>query len=492
MFDITELVKSVPNRDSSWEQIEYIPLEKLLPDPDNFYSMAGIEELAANIETAGLQQPLRVYVNPESPECYTILSGHRRNSALQLLAKDDPEKWGMVSCIVERDNVPIEARKLRLLLANRDTRKLTSADLDRQASDMERYIVALKDQGYRFPGRLSDYVAQCLSTSKTKLNRLKIIREGLIPEWRKMWEDGKINDSVGYALGHLEKELQGTMADIYRSVPNVLTSQFVESIQPRLASIPERCVLCSSDGCTNRSALKSRILSVFRMERACPGCCAKCEQKKSCLNCCAEVKKRIKPSGGSAEDKLEALAEEYRLKEQKRMENLSRLAERFVKEHLNQGRLEDFILEAVYRNDVVEAFKRTVCATHSGGSSLDGIDYGFSPRGVQLKDEKGRGECTIVEFTDAVMVAALKLCIKNYGADTAPKATGWKTGTPEEDGEYLIAYGANIYSARFYSDATYTEAEGWVLLGSPISEYDYHVFAWCELPGKEKRNDLSL
>ena len=45
-FDITELVKSVPNRDSSREQIEYIPLEKLLPDADNFYSMAGIEELA--------------------------------------------------------------------------------------------------------------------------------------------------------------------------------------------------------------------------------------------------------------------------------------------------------------------------------------------------------------------------------------------------------------------------------------------------------------
>lgn len=305
-FDITEFVKTVPNRDSSREQIEYIPLEKLLPDPDNFYSMAGIEELAANIETAGLQQPLRVYINQEIPDCYTILSGHRRHAALQMLAKDDPGKWGTVPCIVERDNVPIEARKLRLLLANRDTRKLTSADLDRQAADMEKYIVSLKEQGYRFPGRLSDYVAQCLSTSKTKLNRLKIIREGLIPEWRKMWEDGKINDSVGYALGHLEKELQNTLADIYRSVPNVLTSQFVESIPPRIDSIPERCVLCSSDGCTNRSALKSRILSAFRIERACPGCCAGCDQKGSCLNCCAEVKKRIKPSGGSVVDKLAA------------------------------------------------------------------------------------------------------------------------------------------------------------------------------------------
>ena len=68
----------------------------------------------------------------------------------------------------------------------------------------------------------------------------------------------------------------------------------------------------------------------------------------------------------------------------------------------------------------------------------------------------------------------------------APKTSGWQTGEPEEEGRYLIAYGANYYGAKQYDEATYTEAEGWKLLGSPISEYDYQVFAWCELPGKEK------
>lgn len=480
-FDITEFVKSVPNRDSSMEQIEYIPLEKLLPDPDNFYSMAGIDELAANIETAGLQQPLRVYINPESPECYTILSGHRRHAALQMLAKDDPEKWGMAPCIVERDNVPIEARKLRLLLANRDTRKLTSADLDRQASDMEKYIVALKEQGYRFPGRLSDYVAQCLSTSKTKLNRLKVIREGLIPEWRKMWEDGKVNDSVGYALAHLENDLQRTMASIYRSIPNVLTSQFVESIPPRLASIPESCVLCPAEGCRNSSSLKSRILSSFRMERACPGCCAGCEQKKTCLNCCAKVKERIQPSGGSVVDKLDDLTQKYNAYEKKRMGNLRRLASRFVEEHITQGRLEDRLSECLYRNDVVEAFKKTVCASHSAGCSPDGIDYGFSPRGVHLADKNGRVECTIVEFTDAVLVSALKLFLRDK-EKKLPAASGWQTGEPEEDGKYIIKYGIRDETADQYGEAEYSAEKGWELLGYPIGEYEYQVFAWIKVP----------
>ena len=137
---------------------------------------------------------------------------------------------------------------------------------------------------------------------------------------------------------------------------------------------------------------------------------------------------------------------------------------------------------------MVEAFKRTVCYSHAGYSG-PAIRYYFTPKGVNINDNDCSVTCTVTEFSDAVMVAALKLCIKNYGADTAPKASGWKTGTPEEDGEYLIAYGANIYSTRFYCNATYTEAEGWVLLGEPIADYDYQVFAWCELPGKDGDGD---
>lgn len=422
-FDITDFVKSVPNRDTSREQIEYIHISKLVPDPDNFYSMDGISELAANIETAGLQQPIRCYPCQDRPSAFYILSGHRRHAALQLLAEEDPGKWEQVPCIVERDEVPLEARKLRLLLANRDTRKLTSADLDRQAAELEKYIVSLKEQGYSFPGRLSDYVAQTLSTSKTKLNRLKIIREGLILEWRKLWEDGKVNDSVGYALAHLGMKTQESMFKVYRTIPHELTAQFVDAVPEHLDKLPKYCQVEPEHTCSNISAMRGKIMGSFRGGYFCEGCCLDCSSRDICVLCCKIVscnsnqKTKAKTStesrGGSAEDKLEDLAEKCRQQEKIRMENLNRLASRFVTEHLNQGRLEDFILDAVYRNDVVEAFKRTVCATHSGGSSPDGICYSFSPRGVHLGDEKGRVECTIVEFTDAVMVAALKLCIKN-------------------------------------------------------------------------------
>ena len=325
-FDITELVKSVPNRDTSREQIEYIPLEKLLPDADNFYSMTGIEELAANIETAGLQQPLRVYINQESPDCYTILSGHRRNSALQLLANDDPEKWGTVPCIVERDNVPIEARKLRLLLANRDTRKLTSADLDRQAADMEKYIVALKDQGYRFPGRLSDYVAQCLGSSKTKLNRLKIIREGLIPEWKEMWADGKINDSVAYNMAHLDKQEQNTYARFYRDKPQNLPAWAVDEKLNRFDALPKDCKKCGGS-CRHRGEMKM-ILIDPNENHNCSGCCLDCYYLETCKRSCPEADEK---------------------KEQKKQEKKDRKSEEKFSQQIREAPILEYLTQAFSR-----------------------------------------------------------------------------------------------------------------------------------------------
>ena len=470
-FDITELVKSVPNRDNSREQIEYIPLEKLLPDADNFYSMTGIQELAANIETAGLQQPLRVYVNPESPDCYTILSGHRRNAALQLLAKDDPEKWAAVPCIVERDNVPIEARKLRLLLANRDTRKLTSADLDRQAADMEKYIVALKEQGYSFPGRLSDYVAQCLSTSKTKLNRLKIIREGLIPEWRKMWEAGQINDSVAYSMAHLDKQGQNFYAGFYHDNPKNLFAWLVDEMLERFDVLPKECKK-RGGGCGHLAQMKFMLVDPNE-DHNCRGCCLDCLYLETCKRSCPEADEK---------------------KEQKKREKKERKLEEKQKQETRDAPILEYLSQAFSRvNGLMQGKGLSV----EDMLTCDGKKYHWNEKEFleHLKGNKitafsklpfgwgvGYEDCNRIICAAELLGVSIDYLLTGK---EAPKASGWQTEEPEEDGRYLIAYGANIYSPRFYSDATYTDAEGWMLLGEPIAEYSYQVYAWCQLPGKE-------
>ena len=150
MFDLADVLKGVPNLGTSKKQLEYIKRELIDPDPNNFYSLTGIEELAANIQLCGLQQP--ILVRPIDGVRYMVVSGHRRRAAIELLAEDEPEKWEEISCLVERDEASPELQQLRLIYANANTRTMTGAELAEQAAQVEKLLYQLKEQGYEFPG----------------------------------------------------------------------------------------------------------------------------------------------------------------------------------------------------------------------------------------------------------------------------------------------------------------------------------------------------
>lgn len=150
MFDLADVLKGVPNLGTSKKQLEYIKRELIDPDPNNFYSLTGIEELAANIQLCGLQQP--ILVRPIDGGRYMVVSGHRRRAAIELLAEDEPEKWEEISCLVERDEASPELQQLRLIYANANTRTMTGAELAEQAAQVEKLLYQLKEQGYEFPG----------------------------------------------------------------------------------------------------------------------------------------------------------------------------------------------------------------------------------------------------------------------------------------------------------------------------------------------------
>ena len=104
-FDLASVLKNVPESGTSdgRERIEYIGLDKLHDDPNNFYSLDGIEELAGNIEFAGLQQPVRVRRDAEHGGEYIIVSGHRRTAAMRKIVEDGNKAFETVPCIVEAD-----------------------------------------------------------------------------------------------------------------------------------------------------------------------------------------------------------------------------------------------------------------------------------------------------------------------------------------------------------------------------------------------------
>ena len=230
-FDITAAfaaaVGNVSDSDTSREAIEYIGLDKLEADPGNFYSLTGLEDLAANIELCGLQQPIRV--RPTEDGRYVIVSGHRRWSALKLLrgTEGSGDRWASIPCIVERDEASQELRELRLILANSSTRVLSPAEVFKQAQRVELLLYQLKEQGYEFPGRMRDQVAAACQVSAPKLARLKVIRERLIPAYLEVFDRNKLPEQTAYVLARMETALQERLANM---LPNLPTGSRAEEL----------------------------------------------------------------------------------------------------------------------------------------------------------------------------------------------------------------------------------------------------------------------
>lgn len=181
-FDLAALLGGVSDldigADGSREQIEYIDIDLIHPDERNFYELPGIPDLAANIEFAGLQQPLRVRPDPKKAGHYIIASGHRRHAALNLLVKEGQERFRLVACIVEKSSgqtseVEIMLQELKLIYGNSDTRQMSSADISKQAERVEILLYQLKEAGVEFPGKMRDHVAEACKVSASKLARLK-------------------------------------------------------------------------------------------------------------------------------------------------------------------------------------------------------------------------------------------------------------------------------------------------------------------------------
>lgn len=208
-FSIADAFQNVPNPGTDREQITYISADLLVSDEQNFYSMDNLDELAGNIQLVGLQQPIRV--RPDGAGNYIIVSGHRRRAAIEQLRQEEPERWAEIPCIIEDRQESDAMRELRLIFANLDTRKMTDADLDRQAQRMTDLFKQLKAEGYEFSGRIRDYVADALDVSKSKLSRLKVIREGLISPFLSIWQRGGLTESCAVRIAQEDPDTQAAL-----------------------------------------------------------------------------------------------------------------------------------------------------------------------------------------------------------------------------------------------------------------------------------------
>ena len=331
-FDLGELIKqgTVPKLGTVREVIEYIDLALIDDDPRNFYQLSGLEELAANIELMGLQQPIRVRTNPEDSTRVIIVSGHRRCSAIRKLSEEDPERWKQVPCIRERDSESPALQELRLIYANSDTRKISDADLSKQAERVEMLLYQLQEEGYDFPGRMRDHVAQACQVSKSKLSRLKVIREGLSEVWKLSWEKNKLPEQAAYALARMPDEFQRRM---FKACSGSLKGNSAERIYQKYSEgwRWEATITCpSGKACSHADAALHHDMEDYDM---CGGntCCLTCRQfqrnRNPCERACSKAKAQRKEENADKKAKEEA---EQAKKQRKLLASVSESASRLL------------------------------------------------------------------------------------------------------------------------------------------------------------------
>lgn len=201
------LAQPVSNSDTGREQIEYIDVDLLDKDQNNFYRLSDLDALADNIATVGLQQPIRVRDGENGH--VVIVSGHRRTAAIRKLVEEGRTDLREVPCIRERGDASPALQELRLIYANSSTRDLSSAEISRQAEKVRELLYQLQEEGFDFPGRMRDHVAEACKISRSKLARLEKIQKGLASCYRDAWEAGTLPEDTADALSSLPEYVQG-------------------------------------------------------------------------------------------------------------------------------------------------------------------------------------------------------------------------------------------------------------------------------------------
>lgn len=316
------LAQPVSNSDTGREQIEYIDVDLLDGDPGNFYELRDLDSLADNIATVGLQQPIRVRDGENGH--VVIVSGHRRTAAIRKLVEEGRTDLREVPCIRERGEASPALQELRLIYANSSTRDLSSAEISRQAEKVRELLYQLQEEGYEFPGRMRDHVAEACKISRTKLARLEKIQKGLASCYRDAWEAGTLPEDTADALSSLPEYVQER---IKRVCPKTTPSA------GRIRDTAKRGeYLAVSFKCPDRSTC-THMDKFFRHDlkaqswEACGGekCCLKCraggahDPSGYCGAACAEMcskarekyekaKERKKASEAAAEMKAQSEA----------------------------------------------------------------------------------------------------------------------------------------------------------------------------------------
>lgn len=497
-FNLAEFVQAEKVSDSDQMEITMIPWDHIRGNLDNFYAVDDVEELANSIRMHGLLDP--IVVTPEEDEgWYMLISGHRRHKAWGQLREEDPEKYARIPAVIRRFESKAMA-ELALIMANSSARKLTDAEISRQAERIERLLYDLKEEGYEFHGRMREQVAKACQVSSSKLARLKVIREKLAECWTTKWNRGWLAEDVAYKLAQLPTEIQ---EKIFTAEPKP-TARGVEKVgELMVAGNDYKC-----EGLTGPGCLKCTHGDAFLRHdlddpwSPCEGktCCLKCDKATRDWNPCSRMCSKAKDK--RSRDSAARKAREAAAAERKQTAMKTRLREsaiRLAKAADASGAPDDAKFHCRYSWVTVGELR-----AYADGTKDFGCEY--------------CNWLTTEEGMDAASAAKALGCSADYvcglteelhpagGASPAPAAgpedggdevymarsrviaPEWMTGDPPGDGRYLCLVDMDLAGLpETLHEQMLDRREGvWLAYGRGIEDM-FDVVAWWPLPRKWER-----
>lgn len=479
MFDLASVLKDAgAQMGTTQEQIEYIPIDKLAPDPGNFYKMSDIDKLCENIELIGLQQPIRVRRGAENPGQYIIVSGHRRWTALRKLVEDGAAQFATAPCIVEAEAESAELQELRLIYANADTRKISNAELGKQAARVEELLYKLKEQGVEFPGRMRDHVAEACQVSKSKLQRLMQIQDGLAPDIAKAYYDtGKLNAGAALELSKLDYDTQRYIIDKSRDTTGIdrLSEWNVRDSADLIAHFSSfDCPAASGEKCCNLDNIYDRIHAKGQYSyspcKYSGTCCRNCPELATCSKSCVRMAQKkaalkAKAKEEKAEEKVRA-AEAAAPKIELTRSLWARMSELLGANNLTYSEL----LEKIDAHcNMPEAEARELLNSPLSAKVTDKTNLPFS-WGIYENNIR-----TLCAFADALNCTVDYLLCHNT-SETVPT---WHTDTPPKPGTYAVKFRDPDFGQSVSADiADFLDDGAWHHTICPDAE----VLGWYEIP----------
>ena len=496
-FNLAEYIKTEPVSDS--DQITMIPWDRIRANEANFYNVDDVDELVNSIQMHGLLEP--VIVTPDG-DGYLLISGHRRHKAWGILRESDPAKYAEIPAMVRTFESPAMT-ELALIMANSSTRRLTPAEIGKQAERIERLLYDLKEAGYEFSGRMRDQVAEACKVSGSKLARLKVIREKLAHCWLPRWESGKLPEDTAYKLAQQPDWVQERIFTV-NPEPG---ARGVERVGKAMSGGNDyRCEGLTGPGCgkcTHGDAFLRHDLE--DPYSACEGktCCLECEKAQREWSPCSRACSKAKAKWKTAKDERKAKEDAERDAKQNALHTRIReSAIRLVKAADASGADDDTVIPTRYGRPTVKRL-REIAAGGNPGYCYDnfllpenGLDAASTARalgcsadyvcGLTEDLQHGPYRWTAPVHTDPALVDA-ELTVSAVTDDPDDEDDvfirfDWREGNfaPGQDGRYLCT----VDLGTGYAEQTCDWRDGqWLCYGRTLDDM-FTVVAWWPLPPK--------